>query len=88
MARGQVGDYFGAASAVFSGFAFLTLTIALLFQYQELRLQRGELAEQREELTQSRQELHRSAEANMRSLHVQLTRGTAARTTNSVRQQG
>ncbi|PKV88434.1 DUF6082 family protein [Streptomyces sp. TLI_146] len=72
--RSQIGNYFGAASAVFSGLAFLILVVALLLQYQELRMQRTELADQREELTQSRQELHRSAEANMRSLHVQLTR--------------
>ncbi|MFK8911402.1 DUF6082 family protein [Streptomyces sp. YS-3] len=72
--RSQIGNYFGAASAVFSGLAFLILVVALLLQYQELRMQRRELADQREELSQSRQELHRSAEADMRSLHVQLTR--------------
>ncbi|MFF3246123.1 DUF6082 family protein [Streptomyces sp. NPDC002870] len=72
--RSRVGDYFGAASAVFSGMALLILVVTLFLQQQELRLQRHELAEQREELASSRIELHRSAESHMRGLHVQLSR--------------
>ncbi|MDQ0940220.1 DUF6082 family protein [Streptomyces sp. V1I1] len=72
--RGQVGDYFGGANAIFSGLAFLSLLVALLLQYQELRMQRRELADQRDELTRSREALHRNAEASMRSLHIELMR--------------
>ncbi|MCZ4514130.1 DUF6082 family protein [Streptomyces sp. ActVer] len=71
--RSALGGYFGAVSAIFSGIALLLLVTALLYQQLELRLQRTELALQREELAASRNELRRSAEADMRSLHVQLT---------------
>lgn len=71
--RSALGDYFGGVSAVFSGVALLLLIATLLFQQRELRLQRRELSLQREELISSRTELHRSAEADMRTLHVQLT---------------
>jgi uncharacterized membrane protein len=71
--RSSMGDYFGGASAVFSGLALLMLVVALFFQQRELRSQREELALQREELAASRAELHRSAEADMRALHIQLT---------------
>ncbi|WP_405930786.1 DUF6082 family protein [Streptomyces sp. NBC_00827] len=71
--RSAMGDYFGGVSAVFSGLALLLLVVTLLFQQRELRLQRRELSLQREELAASRAELRRSAEADMRSLHVQLT---------------
>ncbi|WP_237330284.1 DUF6082 family protein [Streptomyces sp. BA2] len=71
--RSALGNYFGGVSAVFSGLALLLLVITLLFQQRELQLQRRELTLQREELAASRDELHRNAEADMRSLHVQLT---------------
>ncbi|WP_249401932.1 DUF6082 family protein [Streptomyces sp. YIM 121038] len=71
--RSQIGDYFGGVSAVFSGLALLLLIFTLLLQQRELRMQRQELALQRAELATSRQELHRSAEADLRSLHMQLT---------------
>ncbi|WP_253917061.1 DUF6082 family protein [Streptomyces sp. MNP-20] len=71
--RSQIGDYFGGASAVFSGIALLLLIATLLLQQRELRMQRQELALQRQELSASRAELHRSAEADLRSLHMQLT---------------
>jgi hypothetical protein len=54
--RGTFGDTFGTLNALFSGFAFAALVIALFMQREELSLQRREL-----ELT--RQELQRSAEA-------------------------
>ncbi|WP_449353241.1 DUF6082 family protein [Streptomyces shaanxiensis] len=69
----SLGDYFGGASAVFSGLALLMLVIALFFQQRELRSQREELTLQREELAASRAELRRSAEADLRALHIQLT---------------
>jgi hypothetical protein len=71
--RSSLGEYFGGVSAVFSGLALLLLVATLLLQQRELRMQRHELAPQREELVSSRNELHRSAEADLRSLHVQLT---------------
>ncbi|WP_328937480.1 DUF6082 family protein [Streptomyces tauricus] len=71
--RSTLGEYFGGASAVFSGLALLLLIITLLYQQKELRLQRQELSLQREELIASRNELRRGAESEMRSLHIQLT---------------
>ncbi|WP_224058367.1 DUF6082 family protein [Streptomyces kanamyceticus] len=71
--RSSLGDYFGGVSAVFSGLALLLLVATLLFQQRELRMQRLELSLQRAELIASRDELHRSAEADLRTLHVQLT---------------
>lgn len=54
--RGQFGDVFGAANALFSGLAFAGLIYTVLLQREELGLQRKELA-------MTRQELRRSAEA-------------------------
>ncbi|MET8829776.1 DUF6082 family protein [Streptomyces sp. NPDC004610] len=71
--RSAIGDYFGGMSAVFSGLALILLVVTLLFQQRELRMQRQELALQRQELIASRDELRRSAQADLRSLHVQLT---------------
>lgn len=58
--RGQFGDVFGAANALFSGLAFAGLIYAILLQREDLVLQRTEL-----ELT--RQELKRSASAQEQS---------------------
>jgi hypothetical protein len=58
--RGQFGDVFGAANALFSGLAFAGLIYAILLQREDLALQRKEL-----ELT--RQELQRSAAAQEKS---------------------
>ncbi|WP_220450796.1 DUF6082 family protein [Streptomyces canus] len=71
--RSVVGDYFGAASAVFSGLALILLVVTVLLQQREIQLQRRELALQREELIASRTELRRSAAADLRALHIQLT---------------
>jgi hypothetical protein len=38
--RGSFGDMFGAANALFSGFAFAGVIYAILLQRQELKLQR------------------------------------------------
>ena len=48
--RGVFGDMFGAVNSLFSGLAFAGLIITLLFQKEELKLQREELAETRNEL--------------------------------------
>lgn len=42
--RGQFGDMFGAVNALFSGFAFAGVIIAVILQRNELALQRRELA--------------------------------------------
>ena len=48
--RGQFGDMFGAANALFSGLAFAGLIITLILQRRELELQRQELALTRKEM--------------------------------------
>ena len=58
--KGQFGDMFGAANALFSGFAFLGIIYTIY-------LQRNELALQREELRLTRDELKRSAAAQENS---------------------
>ncbi|MFJ2773133.1 DUF6082 family protein [Streptomyces sp. NPDC087300] len=71
--RSALGDYFGGVSAVFSGLALLLLVVTLVMQQRELRMQRQELSFQRAELASSRTALHRASEADLRSLHMQLT---------------
>lgn len=51
--RGQFGDVFGAANALFSGLAFAGLIFAILLQREDLALQRTELELTRRELTRS-----------------------------------
>ncbi|MBQ8437503.1 MAG: hypothetical protein IJX21_02005, partial [Alistipes sp.] len=41
--RGTFGDKFGAVNALFSGLAFAGLIVTLLYQKEELKLQREEL---------------------------------------------
>jgi hypothetical protein len=45
--HGTFGDMFGAVNALFSGWAFLGVIIAIILQRQELELQRDELRESR-----------------------------------------
>lgn len=54
--RGTFGDMFGAVNALFSGLAFAGLIATLLYQQEELKLQREELAQTREELKGQREE--------------------------------
>lgn len=54
--RGTFGDKFGAVNALFSGLAFAGLIVTLLYQKEELKLQRDELAETRKELEGQRTE--------------------------------
>ena len=54
--RGTFGDMFGAVNALFSGLAFAGLIATLLYQKEELKLQREELAHTREELKGQREE--------------------------------
>ena len=51
------GDSFGVLAAFFSGLAFLTMAVALVFQKQDLVLQRDELKLTRKELSLQRDEL-------------------------------
>ena len=55
--RGQVGDSFGAISALFGGLAFAGLIYTIYLQRNELQLQREELKLQREEMAKSREQL-------------------------------
>lgn len=54
--QGTFGDMFGAVNALFSGLAFAGLIITLLYQREELKLQREELQETRKELKGQREE--------------------------------
>ena len=54
--QGTFGDMFGAVNALFSGLAFAGLIVTLLYQKEELKLQREELAQTREELKGQRTE--------------------------------
>lgn len=54
--RGVFGDKFGAVNALFSGLAFAGLIATLLYQKEELKLQREELQHTREELKRQREE--------------------------------
>lgn len=48
--RGTFGDMFGAVNALFSGFAFAGVIIAIILQSQELKAQREELILTRDQL--------------------------------------
>jgi hypothetical protein len=61
--RGTFGDMFGAINALFSGFAFFGLVIAIVLQKQELE-------EQRKEIRESRLAQQQSAEALKDSFRV------------------
>lgn len=54
--KGVFGDQFGAVNALFSGLAFAGLIVTLLYQKEELKLQREELAQTRGELKAQREE--------------------------------
>ncbi|WP_050937395.1 hypothetical protein [Vibrio harveyi] len=61
--RGTFGDMFGAANALFSGFAFIGVIYAILMQRTELSLQREELSLTREELKKSANAQEKSEKA-------------------------
>jgi hypothetical protein len=69
-----VRQSFESINAVFSGLAFFALIVTFWMQLRGLQIQRTELAMQREALTRSNAELHRSAEAELRMLHIELTK--------------
>ena len=54
---GEFGDMFGAVNALFSGFAFLGIVVAIFLQKNELELQRAELEQTRGELAGQREQL-------------------------------
>ncbi|HKO52127.1 MAG TPA: hypothetical protein VJV79_30675 [Polyangiaceae bacterium] len=74
--RGQFGDVFGVANALFSGLAFAGLVYAILLQREDLQLQR-------EELSLTRKELQRSAQAQ--ELSEQALRAQASASERSAR---
>jgi hypothetical protein len=51
--RGQFGDMFGAANALFSALAFGGVIVTVLLQREELALQRQELEDTRKELARA-----------------------------------
>lgn len=55
--RGTFGDMFGGLNALFSGFAFVGVIVAILMQSVELRLQREELSDTREVLDDQKEQL-------------------------------
>lgn len=60
--RGQFGDMFGAINALFSGWAFLGVIIAIILQRQELEMQRQEIKESRFAQQDSARAHHQSLE--------------------------
>lgn len=81
--RGTFGDKFGAVNALFSGLAFAGLIVTLLYQKEELKLQRAELSETRRELNAQRLEFQEQNKTmrrqrfentffNMLSLHQEI----------------
>ena len=71
--RGQMGDMFGAANALFSALAFSGLLIAIFAQSRELRLQGEQLALQRVELELTRAEQARIANAQEQTRDAVIT---------------
>jgi len=76
--RAMFGDMFGAVNALFSGFAFAGVIIALVMQKRELELQRMELEQTREELKGQKEQLRLQNETfrqqNFESTFFQLIR--------------
>ncbi|MBL4761243.1 MAG: hypothetical protein JKY93_00920 [Gammaproteobacteria bacterium] len=54
---GTFGDMFGGVNALFSGFAFIGVVIAIVLQSQELKLQRLDLEKTREVMVDQKQAL-------------------------------
>ena len=61
---GTIGDSFGAVNALFSGFAFAGVIVAILLQKNELELQRQELKSTREVLNLQKEEMEAQNETN------------------------
>jgi hypothetical protein len=68
----NVGQAFGALTAIVSGLALAALVVTFVMQFRELQAQRAELALQRELAGRVEGHLHRSAEAELRTLHMDL----------------
>ena len=75
--RGQFGDMFGAANALFSGLAFAGVIITLIQQREELSLQRNELKQTRKEFKEQNKTMKRqrfeNTFFNLMSLHQNIT---------------
>ena len=75
--RGQFGDMFGAANALFSGLAFAGLIITLILQREELSLQRDERKQTRKEFENQNKTMKRqrfeNTFFNLMSLHQNIT---------------
>jgi hypothetical protein len=68
--RGQFGDMFGAANALFSGLAFSALVYALVLQRRELSLQRIELSLTRGELSKQSEAQTQQAATSLRAARI------------------
>ncbi len=80
--RGQFGDMFGSINALFSGWAFVGVIIAILMQKEELELQREELRETRKEFQEQnitlKQQRFENTFFNMLSLHNEIVNASKA----------
>ncbi|MBW2621561.1 MAG: hypothetical protein JRD68_01525 [Deltaproteobacteria bacterium] len=72
--RGQFGNMFGGASAIFSALAFAALLFVILLQKHELGLQRHQLALTRDDLNLIRVEQARSSAAQEASAQATILR--------------
>lgn len=69
--RGDFGDMFGAANALFSGLAFAFLIYTILLQREELKLQREELKLQRNALERQADELGKTTVLQQQAVSLQ-----------------
>ncbi len=80
-ARGQFGDMFGAVNALFSGWAFVGVIVAILLQKEELELQRKELAETTKEFKRQNKTMQKqrfeNTFFNLLSLHNEIVSSIA-----------
>lgn len=71
-ARGQFGDMFGFANALFSGLAFTALVVSLAMQRKELAMQRVEIAEARQEMARQSRSMEEQAESMREQAQIAL----------------
>lgn len=90
--RGTFGDMFGSINALFSGWAFLGVIIAILLQKMELEEQRKEIRDSRIAHQQTADELRQQTFDNaffqMVSLHHQLVEAIVTYRTNGTPMRG
>ena len=70
--RGTFGDLFGSINALFSGWAFLGVIVAIILQREELELQRGEIRNAR--IAQQQTAASLAYRNEMEALHAEVDR--------------